>query len=150
MYPAGTERRLAQRLALRGVLAWNPYLCRGRGDYAITKLGKIPVGALSLLLFNQVQEPVLHQKHAALEQRARERSAAIVAGMEQARQQSIHVGRPPGGEPVEVFLAKETSQRVVAVLRDVPGLSIRQAAQVAGVAINTVRKVAAAVGHLFA
>jgi transposase len=46
-------------------------------------------------------------------------------------------------------LTKETSQRVLAVLRDDPGLLIRKAAQVAGVSINTVRKVAAVVGHVF-
>jgi DNA invertase Pin-like site-specific DNA recombinase len=66
-----------------------------------------------------------------LAQQARERSAAIAAGMEQARQQGIHVGRPAGGEAIDAFLAKDTSQRV-AVLRDDPGLSIRKAAQVAG------------------
>jgi hypothetical protein len=84
-----------------------------------------------------------------LEQQARARSAAIAAGMAQARQQGIHVGRPAGGEPVDAFLAKETSQRVVAALRADPGLSIRKAAQLAGASINTVRKVAAAVGHTF-
>jgi len=84
-----------------------------------------------------------------LEQQARARSAAIAAGMEQARQQGIHVGRPAGGEAVDAFLAKDTSQRVVAVLHAQPNLSIRQAAQAAGVAINTVRKVAAVVGHMF-
>ena len=294
VYPSGKELRLAQRLEARGVLAWNPYQRRGRGGYEITKLGKIPVGALSLLLFNQVQEPLLHQKHTALEQavadartrpeavldqaltdlrlyraqwkrilsttlyflevqaagetlykigvtqrsveervaeiaqdvravagdvtirvlgawpqrgnvelyfkhryaanqrrlgtlteyfsftevglvlrdlrrmqakdltdleqailadapstielelaaeaearaleqKARARSAAIAAGMEQARQQGIHVGRPAGGEAIDAFLAKDTSQRVVAALRDDPDLSIRQAAQMAGV-----------------
>ncbi|MEO9127008.1 MAG: hypothetical protein ABI262_20340 [Microcoleus sp.] len=30
--------------------------------YQFTKLGKIPVGALSLMLFNQVQEPLLLEK----------------------------------------------------------------------------------------
>jgi transposase len=38
---------------------------------------------------------------------------------------------------------------VVAALRDDPGLSIRKVAVVAGVSINTVQKVAAAVGHVF-
>jgi hypothetical protein len=68
VYPSGKELRLASRLEARGVLHWNSYQRRGRGGYEITKLGKIPVGALSLLLFNQVQEPLLHQKHADLEQ----------------------------------------------------------------------------------
>jgi hypothetical protein len=292
------------------VLTWNTYQRRGRGGYEFTKLGKIPVSALSLHLFNQVQELLLHEKHAALElaaqeartrsqdvldqalmdlrlyraqwkrilsttlyflevqaadetlykigvtqrtvdervaeiaqdvravagdgairmlgvwpqrgnvelyfkhryaahqrrlgrlteyfafdavqpvlrdlrrmqpkslspleqailadapsaievemaaeaearergRQARERKAAIAAGMDQARQRGVHVGRPAGAEAVEAFLAKPTSQRVVAVLQAQPDLSIRQAAQVAGVAINTVRKVAVVVGHTF-
>lgn len=306
----GSVQRLADRLEARGVLAWNPYQRRGRGGYEITKLGKIPVGALSLRLFTEIQEPRLHEKHAALEQvaqaaqtrspmlfnqaltdlriyraqwrrilsttlyflevqaagetlytigvtqrsvdervaeiaqelrvvagdvvirvlgtwpqrgnvelyfkhryqaeqrrlgslteyfafagvrpvlqdlrrmpakgltpleqavladeptaievelaaeaearaleqRARVRSAAITAGMDAARQQGVHVGRPAGAEHIEAFLSKDTSQRVLTALRDDPGLSIRKAAQVAGVSINTVQKVAAAVGHVF-
>lgn len=69
--------------------------------------------------------------------------------MEQARAQGVHVGRPAGAEASEAFLAKPTSQRVVAVLREQPDLSIRKAAQVAGVSINTVRKVAGVIGHRF-
>ena len=38
---------------------------------------------------------------------------------------------------------------MLAVLEQQPDLSMRQAAQVAGVAINTARKVAAAVDHIF-
>ncbi|HEY0738297.1 MAG TPA: hypothetical protein VGD69_25490 [Herpetosiphonaceae bacterium] len=310
VYPPSKARRLTQRLEARGVLAWNAYQRRGRGGYEITKLGKIPVGALSLRLFTEVQEPLLHQKHVELElaaqdartrspllldqaltdlriyraqwrrilsttlyflevqaagetlykigvtqrsvddrvaeisqelravagdvtirvldawpqrgnielyfkhryqaeqrrlgslteyfafadvrpvladlrrmpikgltpleqavladaptaievelaaaaearrqeQKARARSAAIAAGMAVARDQGVHVGRPAGAEATEAFLAKDTSQRVVAALRDDPGLSIRTAAQAAGVSINTVRKVAAAIGHVF-
>lgn len=95
------------------------------------------------------QELAAEAEARAREQKARERSAAIAVGMDAARQQGVHVGRPAGAEEIEAFLAKATSQRVLAALRDDPGLSIRKAAQVAGVAINTVRKVAAAVGHTF-
>jgi hypothetical protein len=83
------------------------------------------------------------------EQQARARSAAIAHGMAVARAQGVHVGRPAGGEEITAFLAKPTSQRVVAALRDDPGRSIRQVAAAAGVSINTVRKVAVVVGHQF-
>lgn len=315
-YGAGTvqlprsAQHLADRLEARGVLTWNRYRGRSGGGYEITKLGKIPLGAVSLRLFSEVQEPRLHEKHAQLEQaaqearprpqavldqaltdlriyraqwrrilsttlyflevhaagetlykigvtqrsvdervaeiaqelravagdvaicvldawpqrgnvelyfkhryqaeqrrlgsfteyfafadvrpvlgdlrrmplngltpleqavladaptaieqelaaeaearaleaKARARSAAIAAGMAQARQQGVHVGRPAGKEDREAFLARDTSQRVLAALRDQPGLSIRKAAAVAGVSINTVRKVAAVAGHVF-
>ncbi len=81
--------------------------------------------------------------------RGRDLSFETLHGMPQARQQGIYVGRSAGGESVNVSLARDTSQRVVVVSRDDPGGSIRQAAQVAGVSINTVRKVTTAVGHTF-
>lgn len=94
-------------------------------------------------------ELAVEAKARELEQRARARSAVIAHGMAQARAQGIYVGCPTGGEDTEAFLAKPTSQRVVAVLREQPDLSIRNAAQVAGVSINTVRKVVAVVGYIF-
>jgi hypothetical protein len=45
------------------LLAWNQ-----QGFYEFTNLGKIPVGALSLALFNEVQEPLLLKKLSELEQ----------------------------------------------------------------------------------
>ncbi len=53
------------RLILSRLLAWNE-----RGFYEFTNLGKIPVGALSLALFNEVQEPLLLEKLSKLEQAA--------------------------------------------------------------------------------
>lgn len=53
------------RLILSKLLTWN-----GRGCYEFTNLGKIPVGTLSLSLFNEVQEPLLLKKLAELEQAA--------------------------------------------------------------------------------
>ena len=53
------------RLILSKLLAWNE-----RGCYEFTSLGKIPVGALSLSLFNEVQEPLLLKKLSELEQAA--------------------------------------------------------------------------------
>lgn len=53
------------RLILSKLLVWND-----RGFYEFTNLGKIPVGALSLSLFNEVQEPLLLEKLSKLEQAA--------------------------------------------------------------------------------
>jgi hypothetical protein len=44
----------------KGLIAWNPY--RGHGSYEFTKLGKIPVAALSLRLFNEIQEEFISQR----------------------------------------------------------------------------------------
>ena len=53
--------KVLKRLASLGVVEWNSY--KGRtGGYEITKLGKIPFGDLSLMLFNEVQEPMLRSK----------------------------------------------------------------------------------------
>jgi hypothetical protein len=51
------------KLILSKLLTWNE-----TGFYEFTPLGKIPVGALSLRLFNEVQEPLLLEKLAKLEQ----------------------------------------------------------------------------------
>ena len=53
------------RLILSKLLTWNE-----GGFYELTQLGKIPVGALPLRLFNEVQEPLLLEKLAKLEQAA--------------------------------------------------------------------------------
>ncbi len=53
------------RLILSKLLTWNE-----GGFYEFTQLGKIPVGALPLRLFNEVQEPLLLEKLAKLEQAA--------------------------------------------------------------------------------
>ena len=51
------------------LLEYNDFMGRG-GGYQFTKLGKIPVGALSLMLFNSVQEPLLLEKLDELEDAA--------------------------------------------------------------------------------
>jgi hypothetical protein len=51
------------KLILSKLLTWN-----SRGCYEFTNLGKIPVGSLSLALFNEVQEPLLLKKLSELEQ----------------------------------------------------------------------------------
>ncbi|MEG4626335.1 GIY-YIG nuclease family protein [Microcoleus sp. w1-18aA5] len=50
------------RWQLKGLLE-----SEGDGSYQFTNLGKIPVGALPLVLFNQVQEPLLVSELASLE-----------------------------------------------------------------------------------
>lgn len=52
----------------RRLLQENPYRPPSAG-YEFTNLGKIPFGALSLMLFNQVQEPLLLEKLEELEQK---------------------------------------------------------------------------------
>ena len=53
------------KLILSKLLAWNE-----GGFYEFTPLGKIPVGALPLRLFNEIQEPLLLEKLSKLEQAA--------------------------------------------------------------------------------
>lgn len=50
-----------------GVVQYNSYRNRGRGGYEFTKLGLLAVGGLSLMLFNQVQEPKIIEKLEELE-----------------------------------------------------------------------------------
>jgi hypothetical protein len=87
-----------------------------------------------------------HIMDAAARQAAREaaarRSTAIQQGMQRAAAHGVHIGRPSGtGECPALFLAKPASQRVLAALRQ--GVSLRKTSQETGVAVNTVRKVAA-------
>ncbi len=49
------------------LLEYNDFMGRG-GGYQFTKLGKIPAQALSLMLFNSVQEPLLLEKLEELEE----------------------------------------------------------------------------------
>lgn len=53
----------------RELIKWNDFKGRG-GGYEFTMLGKIPFGALSLMLFNQVQEPLILGKLARFTKRA--------------------------------------------------------------------------------
>ncbi len=65
---------------------------------------------------------------------------SVKAGMEAAKADGVHVGRPPGSkENGSATLAKYPD--VVTALQD--GLSLRKAARAAGVSVNTVRKVKA-------
>jgi len=62
----------------RGLLTANP-----DASYQFTALGKIPVGALSLKLFNQVQEPLIFKKLSELEGKA---ERAQLAGLSTLRE----------------------------------------------------------------
>ncbi len=86
-------------------------------------------------------EPSQIEKLIAENERAERRSQAIKTGMERAKNWGQHVGRPSISESTEEFLAKPSSQKVIAALNE--GLSLRQAAGKAEVAVNTVRKVKA-------
>lgn len=77
----------------------------------------------------------------AEQEKASRRSDAIKTGMERAKNWGQHVGRPSVSESPGEFLAKPSSQKVIAALNE--GLSLRKAAEKADVAINTVRKVKA-------
>ena len=51
-----------------GVVSYNSYRNNGRGGYEFTKLGLLAVGGLSLMLFNQVQEPRIIEKLEEIEE----------------------------------------------------------------------------------
>lgn len=71
------------------------------------------------------------------------RALYIRHGMQISVANGVHIGRPlQGRESAEKFLAKPKNQMVIAVLKK--GLSLRQTASEAGVSVNTVRKVKAA------
>jgi hypothetical protein len=92
-----------------------------------------------------LESDILAGKPARFEQRLlaeaaqARRKEAIRAGMKQAALRGQHIGRP--SEDEAAFMAKPQVQAVKAALLE--GLSLRQAAAHAGVAINTVRKVKA-------
>lgn len=75
------------------------------------------------------------------EEKRKARSSAIQTGMQRAAHGGTHIGRPKGYEAEATFLAKPSTQRVITALEE--GLSLRQAADHAKVAVNTVRKVKA-------
>lgn len=75
------------------------------------------------------------------EKRAELKSEAIKKGMLRAKKWGQHIGRPRTKESTAEFLAKPSSQRVIAALDK--RLSLRQTATQANVAINTVRKIKA-------
>lgn len=72
------------------------------------------------------------------------RSQAIQTGMQRAAHWGKVLGRPRQAESADRFLAKPSSQRAIAALDQ--GLSLREASRAAGVSVNTVRKVKAALG----
>lgn len=63
------EKEARQIFIEENLLEFNEY--RSGGKYQFTKMGKIPVGALSLMLFNRVQEPMLLEKLRELEENVR-------------------------------------------------------------------------------
>lgn len=76
------------------------------------------------------------------EWRDQQRRSAIIAGMQQAAADGVHIGRP--ADDAAAILDKYPD--VVTAVN--AGLSLRKAAKRAGVAVNTVRKVKAALAEL--
>jgi len=72
-------------------------------------------------------------------EKRRARRQAIAQGMQVAREQGKHVGRPAGKETDEEFFSKPSIAAVIRALD--AGLSQRQAAKEAGVSLNTVIRV---------
>lgn len=70
------------------------------------------------------------------------RGQRIQAGMTQAREQGVHVGRPRGSEADARFLCKPKSKLVVELMGKHPEWSLRETARHSGIALNTVCKVA--------
>lgn len=64
--PSETTLSLRQRLYDKGMIADNTYT----RSTEVTKLGNIPLGKLSLMLFCDVQEPLIRQRHEELEDAA--------------------------------------------------------------------------------
>lgn len=101
-----------------------------------TRLGDLQPTALEQAIIAGDPAPIEN------EWRGQQRSAAIVAGMQQARADGVHIGRP--ADDAAAIVANYPG--VVTAVHD--GLSLRKAAQQAGVAVNTVRKVKAALAEL--
>lgn len=79
------------------------------------------------------------------EQIEQRRIAAIKPGIERARQRGKQLGRPPGRETREDILSRPYVSKIQEALA--AGLSLRDAARAAGVALSTVQKVKAAMGE---
>lgn len=74
-------------------------------------------------------------------------SEHIRQGMQKSKYSGIHIGRPKGEtESNKQFLAKPKNKAIASVLKK--GLSLRQTASEAGVSVNTVRKVKAALEQI--
>jgi hypothetical protein len=66
-FHAGESGYDVARLERYELIQWNEWALNRRGEYELTKKGKIPVGKLSLHLFNEYQEPLILSKHGELE-----------------------------------------------------------------------------------
>lgn len=86
---------------------------------------------------SQAKKPIKDQKPIQPKCQKPELTARIKAGMQKARAQGNHVGRP--ADKVERFLQKPKSQEILTLLRQ--GLKLREIQRQTGYAINTIRKV---------
>lgn len=104
-----------------------------------TVLAGMPSPIMQTMVRAQREQDIAAQRAA---QRVHHREQTK-AGMEAARQAGVHVGRPRGSyQANEILLAKPSSQAIIQCLNQ--GMSLRATAAAVGVAINTVRKVKAA------
>lgn len=55
------DSRMQRRMEAADLIAWNPYARNGRGVWELTKRGKIPLGALSVPLFAEIQDTELRR-----------------------------------------------------------------------------------------
>ncbi|MBM7846257.1 GIY-YIG nuclease family protein [Herpetosiphon giganteus] len=106
-----------------------------------TVLAGMPSPIMQAMFQAQLEQEIAAQRAAQIAYH-REQTKA---GMEAARQAGVHVGRPKGSRQANaVLLAKPSSQAIIQCLA--AGMSLRETALAAGVAVNTVRKVKAALG----
>ncbi|WP_449416092.1 GIY-YIG nuclease family protein [Phormidium nigroviride] len=107
---------------------------------ALRDLRRMEVRGLSPIEVDIIEgKPSRSEQFLTEQQVAKQRSQAVKIGMQRAQNWGQHIGRPSVGESAEEFLSKSSSQRVIEALEQ--GLSLRKAAEMAGVAVNTVRKV---------
>lgn len=110
-------------------------------------IGKVTASDWGRMYYHAFRDAYFERYHAELEaerlaaevaRKKEEKRLATIEGMKQAKEAGQHVGRPVGTTlSDERFLAKY--QEVVEALKE--GMSLRQAAEHSGVAVNTVRKV---------
>jgi len=74
-----------------------------------------------------------------LEYLSLDRIGKIKAGMQKAKEQGKHVGRPAEQEKTQEFLQKPKSQEILTLLQQ--GFALREIERQTGYAINTIRKV---------
>jgi T5orf172 domain len=99
------------------------------------------VNGISSKIETEIELKIENERQKAIaEKKRQQRSSAIKTGMQRAKNWGTHTGRPTGSnDSIEQFLNKPSSMAIIEALER--GLSVRAAAQSAGVSPNTVQKV---------